>query len=175
LLAHARAIHPPSAPRNVTEAQILSHGEIRTKSEFLVHDGDAQLPSLKGIGRSNELSIQPDLAGIRGVNTGEYFAHRAFASAVLADQSMTTSTPNLETHTIQRENAWEPFGYVLEREEHLRNLHAATVKQRVQYRQAPYRKSMVSRALNFPGLKSLELTSAAISPSSWRRHPRFLL
>ena len=86
--------HPP--PRDdahsihglIAEKDVLGHSQFRSDAELLMHHADARR---QGIARRAEiyfLSVDAHGSGISRVHAGDDFHHRAFASAVLAGETM---------------------------------------------------------------------------------------
>src|ERR1700733_889816 len=86
--------HPP--PRDdphsihglIAEKDILGHGQFRSDDEFLMHHADARRPGIARRSEMDFLSVDTHGSGISRMDTGDDLHHRAFASAVLAGETM---------------------------------------------------------------------------------------
>ena len=86
-LAHPHAVDPAEPVWHIAEAEIFRDGQIGAKREFLLHHRDAQMPGDQGIGGMDQTAVEVDFPGIRGVDTGQDFAERAFARAVFTHEA----------------------------------------------------------------------------------------
>src|SRR5262245_13205540 len=79
---------------------------------MLIHRFDSQLASPMCRQAVDALTAEPNLAFIRLVEPAEDLDQRAFAGAVVADETGQLAWQQLERHTVQRHDAAEVLGNI---------------------------------------------------------------
>jgi hypothetical protein len=99
--------HAEPAARCVPEEDVLGDGELRKQQQFLVNRGDAALARLARGERLEPLVADPDGSGIGSVHAGDDLDERGLARAVLPEQRVDLTRPNLKVDVLQHANAGE--------------------------------------------------------------------
>jgi len=104
------------------QAQVLSHRQIRTLRQFLVHNPHARSKRSMNRPEFKFLTIDKDLTTIRLVKPRDRFAKRTLASAILPHQRMDLASDKRHTHITECLCHAKTLAYALHTQQHMRSL-----------------------------------------------------
>src|ERR1041384_8188750 len=78
------------------EADILGNGEMRSKAQLLLNDGDAIAMRLARLQGRNRLAVDEDLPAVGRQRPRQQVDQRALAGAILAEQSVNPAGRKLD-------------------------------------------------------------------------------
>ena len=96
--------------RLAAKEDVLGRGQFGNQVEFLVDDRDASALGVLNAREANRRALDPDLAVIVDVHTGEDLHQGRFARAVLTHEGVDLAAPQVEVDVAQRRDAGEGFG-----------------------------------------------------------------
>ena len=103
---HAPPLHEAyGVGRLVAEKHVLGHRQIRRDAKLLMHHGNAGGTRVARRPEPDLLSVQQEAAGKLRVHAGDDLHQRAFARAVLADETMDLAGEKREVDPTQRLDA----------------------------------------------------------------------
>ena len=79
----------------------MDHVEVVAECEVLVDDLDAERAGVLGAVQVHHVALEPDLAGVEGVDAGDALDQGALAGAVVTDEGGDLAGVDLEVDTVQ--------------------------------------------------------------------------
>ena len=105
------SVRKPNCRLLGSEENVSRNRQIWSDCQLLVNDPDTCRAGLMRRMEMHGLSIQGDLASIRELCSRQDLHQRAFARAVLSNQSVDLSRPYREIHALERTHAGETLGH----------------------------------------------------------------
>ncbi len=108
LARHAPPLHEAEpVGRLVAQEHVLGHRQVGRDAELLMHHGDAGRVRVAHRAEVRLLAVEQEAAGEIGVHAGDDLHQRAFAGAVLADETVDLAGREREIDTTKRLDAAE--------------------------------------------------------------------
>ena len=96
---------PAPAPGLVAHRHVFRHAAQRDEVQFLIDSRDAALLGLTRAGDIRGRPVEPDVAPVAPIDTGQDLDQRGLAGTVLSDQGMNLARPDLEAGGCERRHA----------------------------------------------------------------------
>ena len=96
--------------RLAAKEDVLGRGQLGNQVEFLVDDRDAGALRVLNAGEENRRALDPDLAVIVDVHSGEDLHQGRLARAILPHESMDLAAHEIEVDVAQRCHSGKSFG-----------------------------------------------------------------
>ena len=120
LAGHAPPLHEAEAVgRLVPEKYVLGHRQVGRDAQFLMHHGDAGRMGVARRAKPGLPAVQHETAREFRMHPGDDLHQRAFARAVLADETMDLAGGKREVDPAKRLDTAEGFGDPLQFEDGL--------------------------------------------------------
>jgi hypothetical protein len=96
--------------RFVPEKDVRRDIQVRRQHQFLMDEGDAELPRVTHAPQRHRAAIDENRARVGEVGAAEHLHERALAGAVLAHQREHLAAAQRQRHFLQRRHAGKPLG-----------------------------------------------------------------
>ncbi len=111
---HPLAVDHPEAPGLTAEKDVLGDGQPGHQIELLINGGDTQPLGVLRTVNADFLPCHEDPAAVGPVGTGQHLDQRALSGAVLTEQHMHFTAPQVEVDGVERDDAGEGFAYAFD-------------------------------------------------------------
>jgi hypothetical protein len=111
---HLLLVNQAKAPqRFAPQKNVLGHGHVRLRRQFLVDHGDAHAQRLLGVLDLDLFAQEGDFALFRDVHPDQHLHQGGFAGAVFAHQRMDAAAAHRQLHVAERLHARKRLGNML--------------------------------------------------------------
>src|SRR6516164_4001968 len=100
----------------MADEDVLRNGQLRKQGKLLIDDVNTMLLGLARRGPVRRRIGEAYLARVRRIGSGDDLDQGRLAGAVLANQSVNLSGPDLKAHATESANAWKALRDPFERE-----------------------------------------------------------